>query len=152
MTGTARDHPDAAPPVSAPSGPAFWSCLAIGAATMTFGVAGAWGDRADTHVAELAVWLAGAGIVHDFLVAPVVVVAAWLSGFLPRAARTPVRLGLAMSALVTVVFWPTVQGWGRATSVPSALPLDYGRNLVVLLAVVWVVVAVAVALRTRKDS
>lgn len=152
MIGTARDRPDASPPAPAPSGPLFWSCLIVGATTTAYGVAGAWGDRADTHVVELAVWLAGAGIVHDFLVAPVVVLAAWLSGFLPRAARTPVRLGLAMSALVTVVFWPTVQGWGRATSVPSALPLDYGRNLVVLLAVVWVAVAVAVALRTRKES
>lgn len=119
----------------------------LGAAVVGYGLLGLWGDRADTRPAELAGWLAGAGVAHDFVVAPIVVVAAWLTGRLPDWTRTPVRLGLALSALVTLVFWPVVRGWGRQPSVPSALPLDYGRHLVVVLAAIWATVGLALAVR-----
>ncbi|TDD95894.1 hypothetical protein [Jiangella asiatica] len=130
-----------------PAGPVFWSCLAVGAGVVGYGLTVLWNDRADTHPAELVVWLAGAGVVHDAVIAPAVVLAAWLSGRLAAPARTPVRLGLALSAVLTLMFWPVVRGWGRSPSVPSALPLDYGRNLVIVLAAVWAVVGVAVAAR-----
>lgn len=122
----------------------------IGAAVIAYGLVGAWTDRGDTHPAELAVWLAGAGVVHDFALAPLIVLGAWLSGRLPDVAKLPVRLALALSALLTVMFWPVLRGWGRSPSVPSALPLDYGRNLVVVLALVWASAGVVVAVRVRR--
>ncbi|RIQ20377.1 hypothetical protein [Jiangella rhizosphaerae] len=134
-----------------PSGRLFWTCLVAGAAVIGYGVVGAWGDRADTHPADLMVWLAGAGVAHDALVAPLVVVAAVATRRLPVAARLPARLGLALTALVTVVFWPVVRGWGRSPSVPSALPLDYGRNLLVVLALIWLVAGVVAAARWRRE-
>lgn len=130
-----------------PSGPFFWTCLVAGAGIVGYGLAGAWADRADTRPADLVVWLAGSGLVHDALVAPAVVVAALATRWLPVVARLPVRLGLASSALLTLLFWPVVRGWGRSPSVPSALPLDYGRNLLLALAGVWLAVGVAVMAR-----
>lgn len=140
----------AAAPRENPSGPFFWTCLVAGAAVAGYGLAGAWADRADTRPAGLVLWLAGSGVAHDALVAPVVVVAALATRRLPVAACLPVRLGLALSALLTVLFWPVVRGWGRSPSVPSALPLDYGRNLLVVLALVWLVVGAVVAARWTR--
>lgn len=134
-------------PERTPSGPFFWTCLVAGVGIVGYGLAGAWADRADTRPAGLGVWLAGSGVAHDALVAPVLVVAALVTGRLPVAARLPVRLGLALSVLLTVLFWPVVRGWGRSPSVPSALPLDYGRNLVVVLALVWLTAGVTVVVR-----
>lgn len=137
-----------------PSGPFFWTCLVAGAGIVGYGLAGAWADRADTRPADLVVWLAGSGLVHDALVAPAVVAAALATRWLPVVARLPVRLGLAASALLTLLFWPVVRGWGRSPSVPSALPLDYGRHLLLVLAGVWLavgaVVVVRVAVRTAR--
>lgn len=131
-------------------GPLFWTCLVLGAGIVGYGLAGAWADRADTHPVELAGWLAGSGLAHDALVAPAAIVAVFATRWLPLAARLPVRLGLALSVLLTVVFWPVVRGWGRSPSVPSALPLDYGRNLLVVLALIWLATGVAVAVRLRQ--
>ena len=90
-------------------------------------------------------WFIGAGIVHDALLAPVFVLVGFATTRVPHAARTPIRLALAASALLTVFAWPLVQGWGRRAANPSALPLDYGRNLVVSLVAIWFVTAIAVA-------
>jgi hypothetical protein len=137
----------ATPPERTPSGPFFWTCLVAGAGIVGYGLTGAWADRADTRPADLVVWLAGSGVAHDALVAPAVVAAALATRWLPVAARVPARLGLALSALLSVLFWPVVRGWGRSPSVPSALPLDYGRNLVAVLAVTWLAVGAVVAVR-----
>ncbi|TDD69868.1 hypothetical protein E1262_11380 [Jiangella aurantiaca] len=141
----------AAAPRRTPSGPFFWTCLVAGAGIVGYGLVGAWGDRADTHPADLAVWLGGAGVAHDAVVAPAVIVVALGTRWLPRAARLPVRLGLALTALLTVLFWPVVRGWGRSPSVPSALPLEYGRNLLVVLALIWLVVGAVVTARWRRE-
>ena len=134
-----------------PGGPLFWTGVGVGAALVAVGLAGIWIDRADTHPAELVGWLGGAGIAHDAVLAPVVVVVAWASRRLPDAVRLPVQLALAMSGLLTLLTWPLVQGWGRSASVPSALPLDYGRNLLAMLAAIWLVTGVAVLVRLRRD-
>ena len=88
-------------------------------------------------------WFVGVAIVHDAFVAPAVFGVAWLAGrLLPRRAVVPVRLGLASTALVTLYAWPLVRGYGRAASNPTALPLDYRRNLVISLVAIWIAVAV----------
>jgi hypothetical protein len=68
-------------------------------------------------------------------------------------AVVPVRLGLATTGLLTLYAWPLVRGYGRAASNPTALPLDYSRNLVVSLIVTWTAVAAwiaAIAVRSRR--
>lgn len=143
-----RPAPDPAAP-RPPHGPLFWGGLLVGGGLAAFGLFGAWLDRADTHPGELVLWLAGAGIVHDAVLAPIFIALALLTAKLPAPARSPVRIGLAISGCLTAIAWPLVRRWGASVANPSALPLDYGPNLALVLAVGWLVVLFAVLIRMR---
>ena len=130
-----------------PHGLAFWSGAIGGVCLIAFGVGGLITDHQATKPPQLAIWFFGAGIAHDAVVAPIVVALGVLTRQLPRLARTPVRLALAASALLTLLVWPLVQGWGVSASNPSALPLDYGRNLLAVLAALWTLTAAATVTR-----
>ena len=121
-------------------GPSFWIGLVLGVAVMVYGLVGLLGASDATQPRNLGGFFLGAGIVHDALVAPVVVLVGWLiARLLPAWVRPPVWFGLAASAIVVVFTWPLVRGWGRRAANPSLLPLDYGRNLVIALLVIWLV-------------
>ena len=147
-----NDDTTTAPPArGGPSGLVFWASAAIGVAMIGFGVAGVLRDQDATVPRNLALWLFGAGIVHDAVVLPLAVLLGWATGrVLPRYAWTPVRLGLAWSALVSIVFWPAVRGWGVREGNPSLFPLDYARNLTVTLVATWLVVGLAIVLNRRR--
>lgn len=122
----------------------FWASVVVGWAMIAFGVAGMVSQRADTRPAALARLLFGLVAVHDLVAVPVVLglgvlVARWVPGPL----RASVQGGLVASAVVSLFAWPLVRGYGRTPDNASALPLDYGRGLVILLAVIWAVAAVA---------
>jgi hypothetical protein len=119
----------------------FWLGAAAGLAFIVAGARGLLHDRAATQPSDLMTWFLGAGIVHDAVIAPIAVLAAWITRrVVPAPARSPIRLGLAATALLVVLTWPLVQGWGRRAANPSALPLAYGRNLIATLIVLWAVV------------
>lgn len=123
-----------------PRGAWFWTLAACGWAGIAYGLAGLL--RADIDPLGFATWFVGGALVHDLLLAPAVLAFAWmLTRWLRPAIAGPVKVGLAISALITLYAWPLVRGYGRSTTLPSALPLDYGRNLVLALLVVWFVVA-----------
>ena len=127
-------------------GISFWTSAVIGLLIMAFGVRGLFSDRSATPPRGFAQWFVGSAIVHDALIAPCAFAIAWAVGWaLPRRAVIPVRLGLATSALLVAFAWPLVRGYGRRAANPTALPLDYGRNLVVALIVVWIVVLATIA-------
>lgn len=129
----------------------FWAGLLAGLGFVGAGVRGLLHDHAATRPHDLVKWLLGAGLVHDAVIAPSVAALAWLTGrVLPARARTEVRLGLIATAMLTLFTWPLVQGWGRRNTNPSALPLDYARNLGVALVAVWFVVVVSITVRTRS--
>ncbi len=126
----------------------FWIGLVIGVAVMAYGLKGLLGASAATQPPDLAKFFIGAGIFHDAVFAPIVVIVGWLTlRVLPPVARNPVRIALALSVVLVVFTWPLVRRWGARESNPSLLPLDYGRNVVVGLITIWVVTAVAVAVR-----
>jgi hypothetical protein len=93
---------------------------------------------------------------HDAVFLPVVIaVGAVIGRFVPVSARTIVRIALLVSLAVTVVALPFVGGRGRRPDEPSALPLNYGRGLVIVLAAVWLAAGVALAAgwwRRRRTS
>jgi hypothetical protein len=132
-------------------GPVFWLSGALGTVLIGFGVRGLLHDPGATRPAELARWFFGAGVIHDFAWIPLTLLAGVVTRLLPPIARTPVRIGLAASAVLTIVTWPLVQRWGASAANPSALPLDYGRNLVVTLLVCWLVVACTIAVRASRS-
>jgi hypothetical protein len=149
---------------SAPSSPRqFWAGAIAGWTLITIGIIGLVGDRSATAPISFAKWFIGIAVVHDVVLAPLVLFASWVAGrALPHRAVLPVRVGLATTALLVLYSWPLVRGYGRRDANPSALPLSYGRNLLVSLIVLWSVVAIWVtvhwwsecrdAVRTSKVS
>ncbi|MEO5843064.1 MAG: hypothetical protein ABIQ73_04810 [Acidimicrobiales bacterium] len=131
----------------------FWGGMVVGWAIILFGIRGLFMDRAATTPAEFAKWFIGLAIVHDAFLAPAVFTVAWLAGrVLPRRAVVPVRLGLATSGLLILYAWPLARGYGRRESNPSALPLDYGRNLVVSLITIWILVGLWIAIAALQSQ
>ncbi|TMQ91426.1 hypothetical protein ETD83_30950 [Actinomadura soli] len=94
-------------------------------------------------------WFAGAAVLHDGVLVPLVLAAGLATGRLPAPARQAVRAGLIAAGCVCAVALPLVLGYGRRADEPSRLPLPYGRNLAIVLALITVATAVTVAVRVR---
>lgn len=116
------------------------SLIAAGVLVMLYATVGAAADlggRAGGVVIFLVVVL----VAHDAVWMPLVL----LTG---RFVRSPAaRVAWAVAAALTVAALPLALGVGRTADNPSALPLDYGRNLVLVLAAV-----AGIALIGRKIS
>ncbi|WP_236246226.1 hypothetical protein [Streptomyces sp. CC210A] len=122
----------------------------LGTAGVALMGVGAW-LLADTRTPwDVVVWLGGAVVLHDAVVAPLVL------GLGLLVARTGTARGVVRGALVvagglTLVALPVLLA-PRRPSNPSVLPLDYTRNWLLLLAAVAVgalLVAVAPAVGRR---
>jgi hypothetical protein len=86
-------------------------------------------------------------VVHDGVWLPLVL----LAGTLLKARRTPVRVAAIVAAALTMVALPLALGLGRTADNPSALPLNYGRNLVLVLLGVAAVTGIILAARARAN-
>lgn len=82
---------------------------------------------------EVVLWLAGAIVLHDGLIAPLVLGLGLLLAAVP--ARGTVRAGVIVAGSLTLVALPLMLRPGTAPN-PTALPLDYVRNWLVLMGVV----------------
>jgi hypothetical protein len=124
---------------------AFWIALPVGAALMAFGAVGLVQDTGLSAAADVARWLIGADVAHDFVIAPI----ACLIGFavaraLPRWCRTPVQAALLTSGVLLIVVFPALRGYGHdhVPDNPSVQPLDYTSSTLTALAIVWVAAAI----------
>jgi hypothetical protein len=119
-----------------------------GVALMGFGV---WllfgaGDVRDPW--DAVVWLGGAIVLHDLIIAPLVLAAGFLLAALP--ARGTLRAALIVCGALTLVALPPLLRPGAPTN-PSALPLDYLRNwLLTLGAVAGLAAAVLILPRAGR--
>ena len=157
MTPTPRPSPDPTPapgPIPVASldddrhGPVFWGGLVVGGALMAYGVHGVLTELGPGNPFKLAEWVVGLDLIHDLLLAPIVVVLGLLAAWaLPTTMRGPVRAAAALSGVVVLFSIPLLTGWGRRAGNSSTLPLDYARNVVIVLAVIWAVAAVVAAAR-----
>ena len=137
-------------PRSGPLGPRFWISAAVGWAVIGWGVYGIFSNRLDTRPANLAKFVVGGALLHDLLVAPVVLLAGVLiARAVPARARGPVQAALVVSAIVALFAWPLVRAYGLAANNPTSLPHNYGLNLLFVLGAVWAVTAGAVLLKSR---
>lgn len=95
------------------------------------------------------IWMAGAIIVHDGIIAPIV----FAIGFAMRKAgrRIPVgviaiiQAAIVVGAIVSLIVFPEVIKKSIGTQNPTVLPLDYGFNLVVFYVVIAALTAAALA-------
>jgi hypothetical protein len=137
-------------------GKGFWIALGVGWAVIGYAVVGLVGSRQGLDGAvRVGVWIAAGHLIHDLLLAPVVVLAglgvARLVG--PRW-RPPIWFGLVASAAVIGVAYPALRGYGRNPANLSMLPLHYPSAVLTVLGVVWVVVVIWLVARalTRPTS
>jgi hypothetical protein len=66
--------------------------------------------------------------------------------FAPVAIRSVIQAALFLSATLIVIALPGALGYGRTPDLPSALPRDYTRGLLILLAAVWIGAAAVLTL------
>jgi hypothetical protein len=95
-------------------------------------------------VSDVLLWLGGAVVLHDAVIAPVVLLAGLL--LVCDGVRGPVRGALLVAGALTMVALPVLLRPGK-TANSSVLPLDYPRNW--LIAVVAVATATALWLAVR---
>jgi hypothetical protein len=131
-------------------GRAFWIALPVGTALMAFGAVGLVGDAGFGASSNVAAWLVGADVAHDFVLAPLAcLIGAVVARALPRWARAPVQAALLTTGVLLIVVFPALRGFGRdhVPDNPSVQPLDYTTATLTALAVVWAVAGVWLVLR-----
>lgn len=119
-----------------------WLGYAAGGALVVLGFVGLLMDARWTDPVGWATWFGGILVLHDAVLVPIVLV----TGLVVR--NLTLRAGLIVAGLVTLAVLPTVLAIGRKADNPSILPLDYGRNLVLVLGTIAVVMIIP-RLRTR---
>ncbi|MFE9560612.1 hypothetical protein ACFYM0_05835 [Streptomyces sp. NPDC006487] len=101
---------------------------------------------------DVLVWMGGAVVLHDGIIAPLVLVAGLAVAAVP--ARGLVRGALLTAGVLVLVTLPLLLRPGTPAN-PSALPLPYGRNLLLVLAAVAVAAGATAAVgrwrRSRPD-
>lgn len=130
----------------------FWPGLALGWGLIAFGLHNAYRKASGLgNPHGLARWVASGLIVHDGLWAPVVVIVGWVSAhWLPPPARAPVRIALALTAMLVVVFAPVYRRYGALSDNSSVDPNNSGVALLVLLGLLWATLGAASVIRIRR--
>jgi len=99
-----------------------------------------------TRYGGLLVWLIGAVLAHDAVIAPVVAGVALLVGRTGRRVRPAViaivQVGVVVGVVLTLIVVPEIVAKARGPKNDTVLPFDYGARL----GVAWLVVAVLTAL------
>jgi hypothetical protein len=124
-----------------------------GLAMLGYGAVLAWdfGTSRTINAVEGVAWFVGGPLVHDGIVAPVVgLVGLLLARVVSPLWRTPVVVGVVLTAVLTLLAIPLLwRPFGVATN-PGLHDRDYGLGLGIALAIVWVAVgATGLAQLTR---
>ncbi|MFE2009125.1 hypothetical protein [Streptomyces sp. NPDC059491] len=121
---------------------------AVGALGVALIGLGAWLVVTDPEPLGVVIWLAGALVLHDGIVAPLVFAVGLL--LLGRRRRGVLRGALIVAGSVVLITLPLLLRPGQPLN-PTALPLPYGRNLAIVLAVVTAVTAAWVAVHRWRE-
>ncbi|HTZ44822.1 MAG TPA: hypothetical protein VMB79_13245 [Jatrophihabitans sp.] len=110
----------------------------VGVLAMAYGVVRILTDTKDTKPAALLRWLVGTLLVHDVLIAPVVIGVGWLIGrALPPRAGRYLQAALVTGGLVSAVGLFLVWRQGKYSAASLALlQRDYRRNLLLVLGLI----------------
>jgi len=110
---------------------------AVGVGIMAVAVWGIVRDRGYTNPVGLAIWLGGGVALHDFVLAPLVLLAgAVVVRVVPGTARGPVVVGLVTAGTLILVGAAVILGSRRTVANPTVLPGSYPAALLGALAVV----------------
>lgn len=129
----------------------------VGAALIGYGAVRILQQSRLTHPLSLVEWSAGALLLHDAIIAPIVIVGgALVSRLVPGRARPFVQGGLVVAGLVTVYALIVIWKQGKSASPGLALlQQNYRAHLAILLALIAIGTLCAYLgsrLRTRRRN
>jgi hypothetical protein len=105
------------------------------------------------QLVSAAIWLASGVVLHDAVLAPVVLVLVVVGARLvPVAARVPAAAGLVVLGAVTVVAIPVLGEFGARPDNPTLLDRSYVAGWLVFAGVVLLATVVASLVRSRRHS
>lgn len=126
-----------------------WAFYAVGGAMMGWGLYGLL-STASTRPMNWASFFVGGVVAHDLVFAPLLALVAVLAlHHIPAPYRSYVQAGVLVTGLLMLVTLPMLVSPGRPDD-PSTLPLPYGRNLLLVLAAVWMAVALTAVVGCRR--
>lgn len=132
-------------------GARFWLSAATGWLVIGIGLRGVFQHTIDTRPASLARFVVGGALLHDLVVAPLVLLVAFgVTRTVPRRARPVIQAAIVITAVVALFSYPLVRAYGRATHNPTSLPHNYALNLTIVLSAVWAIAGIFILLRTRR--
>lgn len=115
-------------------GPRFAIGALVGLSVVGFGLAGLLRNSALTHPGNWASWLVGSLLAHDALLAPALVgFGAGLTLLVRGPARPALQATLTVAGITALFAIPVLLAKGRQPGNRSILPLDYPRNLAIVL-------------------
>ncbi len=145
------DHADTRLGHEDDGGRLFWVCAVVGLGVIGFGLAGLLNARLIGSIASWATYLVGGLLVHDAVLAPIVVaISVVLIYLVPSRIRPAVQGTLVVAGSVALVAIPVVGGWGRKPDNPTLLPRDYGLGLAIAIAIILAAGAIAAARAARR--
>lgn len=129
----------------------FWSTTAIGWAIIAFGVRGLVHHSIDTRPANLTKFVVLSALLHDVILAPIVLgVGVVVSRLPPGKPKAYVQTALLASGTVALFAYPAVRGYGHSLpNTPGYLTHNYTEELGVVVAAIWVVVGAAYLMSHR---
>jgi hypothetical protein len=129
--------------------------IILGAAGLLFigyGVLQLPGNVAPRELVLVALWLIAAIILHDALLAPVVIAIGWLlRRFVPDRGRRYLQAALLIGAFLIVIAVPLILREGTQPASKSLLQHPYLAHLGLLLGMIAGVTLVAYAVRVARD-
>jgi hypothetical protein len=135
------------------AGARFWLTAAAGWIVIVVGLRGILVNSVDTRPESLAVFVVGGALIHDLVVAPVIIAVGWgVARAVRGPARAVVQAALVVTAALALFSYPLVRAYGLATNNPTSLPRNYTASLLIVLGVVWAVAAAAVLARLRRPG
>ncbi|MEU8524937.1 MULTISPECIES: hypothetical protein [Streptomyces] len=120
---------------------------AVGALGVALIGIGAWLVASEPEPAGVLVWFAGALVLHDGFLAPLVLAVGLL--LVGRRYRGVLRGALVVAGSLILVTLPLLVRPGEPPN-PSALPLPYARNLAIVLAAVAAVAGAVILVRRGR--
>lgn len=151
-----RDEPTVTPAAdNTPGGVVFWVGAAIGIAIMAFGIRGVFGQSQGTRPFDLATWVIGADLLHDLVIAPlVIIIGVVVLAVIGARWRPAIRGGLFASAIVLAVGWAPLRGYGRATAPdnPTIQPLNYATAVTSVVVAIWIMVGIWCAIEAWRGG
>jgi hypothetical protein len=120
--------------------------LAIGAVGLLVGLYGAYlllSRQDQDQLVSAALWLGAGVVLHDFVLAPLVLGVVYLGArVVPAGYRAPAVAGLVVLVTVTLFAIPVLGGFGERPDNDTLLNRSYGVGWLVLAALVLLAVAV----------